>query len=252
MTVEVLFLRFDAPLVAFGGAAVDNIGVVDPFPGRSLLTGLLANALGWDHCDSIGLERLQARLRVATRCDRPGEPLLDYQTVDLGQECMSHGWTTRGAPEGRKGGEAKSGTHIRFRHYRADSIHTVALTLKPVDEPPTLNDLERAINQPARPLFIGRKCCLPSGPLVAGRVQAVSPIDALRELPRLGVERTGIGSDEPLSACWDAEEEDIDSGDEQRRRLLPVTDTRDWTNQVHTGRRLVWRGIISPAEANHE
>ena len=63
-----------------------------------MLTGLLANALGWDHRDADSLERLQDRLRFASRLDRAGHPLVDYQTVDLGQDWMrpeNAGWTTR-------------------------------------------------------------------------------------------------------------------------------------------------------------
>jgi CRISPR system Cascade subunit CasD len=252
MTVEVLLIRLDAPLVAFGGAAVDNIGVVDPFPARSLITGLLGNALGWSHGDFDRLERLQARLRMATRCDRAGEPLLDFQTVDLGQDDMGHGWTTRGRPESRGGGSS-SGTHIRYRHYRADSIHTVALTLEPAGEAPTLDELESALDQPARPLFIGRKCCLPSGPLLAGRARAASPLEALRELPRLPARRTDVASGEPLSACWDATDDEVQVQIEERdRRLVPVTDLRDWSNQIHTGRRFLWQGRINPPEASHD
>jgi len=238
--------------VAFGGPAVDNLGVVDPFPGRSLVTGLPANALGWDHGDFDRLGRLQNRLRLATRCDRPGEPLLDFQTVDLGQEHLDHGWTTRGRPESRGGGSAAAGTHIRYRHYRADSIHTVAVTLDPPGEAPTLDDLEQALDHPARPLFIGRKCCLPSTPLLAGRVPAASPLEALRDLPRLPAERTEVEPGEPLGVCWDAEEGDeLGPVDQPDRRLLPVTDTRDWAAQVHTGRRLIWQGTLDPPEASH-
>ena len=40
-----LTLRLESPLMAFGGAIVDNLGVIRSFPSVSKLTGLLANAL---------------------------------------------------------------------------------------------------------------------------------------------------------------------------------------------------------------
>lgn len=252
MTADVLLLRLDAPLVAFGGAAVDARGVVDPFPGRSLITGLLANALGWTHGEFERLRRLQGRLRLASRCDRPGEVLIDYQTVDLGQEHLSHGWTTLGRPESRGGGSS-SGTHIRQRHYRADAVHTVAVALEPADEAPTVDALARALAAPARPLFIGRKCCLPSGPLLVGRARADSPIATLRALERLPSRRTGVSPEKWLEACWDAEEgAEVGPIDDRDCRLVPTTDTRDWANQIHTGRRLIWLGTINPPEASDE
>ena len=42
-----MILALEAPLMAFGGETVDNYGVVRSFPAASMLTGLLANALGW-------------------------------------------------------------------------------------------------------------------------------------------------------------------------------------------------------------
>ena len=48
---RVLALRLEAPLMSFGGVLVDNRGVTEPFPTRSMLAGLIANALGHDHRD---------------------------------------------------------------------------------------------------------------------------------------------------------------------------------------------------------
>ena len=42
-----LILNLESPLMAFGGETIDNYGVIRPFPAASMLTGLLANALGW-------------------------------------------------------------------------------------------------------------------------------------------------------------------------------------------------------------
>ena len=97
--MNVLLLRFDAPLVSFGAPMVDQNGVVQRFPTLSLLTGLIANALGWEHADAEKLASLQERIRYAARIDRQGEALVDYQTVDLGKDWMigeKAGWTTRG------------------------------------------------------------------------------------------------------------------------------------------------------------
>jgi len=39
MTIDVILLRFDAPLMSFGGVLVDEHGVTRQFPGASMLTG---------------------------------------------------------------------------------------------------------------------------------------------------------------------------------------------------------------------
>jgi len=234
--IDALVIRFDAPLISFGGSAVDNLRVTRTFPGRAMLTGLLANALGWTHGEADRLGTLQERLRYAVRCDREGRRLIDYQTVDLGQDFLDAGWTTRGAVEGREGGPASKGTHIRYRHYLADAVFTVALTLAPPGSAPALDEIAAALHEPARPLFIGRKTCLPSVPLLIGRRDAATLLAALREVepsPRTAGNRR-------LTAWWPADE---DTG-LPNSRLVPITDDRDWANQIHAGRRWIHEGEI--------
>jgi CRISPR system Cascade subunit CasD len=233
---DFLILRFDAPMMSFGGVLVDRHGVTLEFPAASMLTGLIANALGYEHKEFDRLDRLQARLRFAVRCDRAGEPLVDYHTVDLGQDFMLEGWTRWGAPESRAGGGAGEGTHIRLRHYVADAVYTIALALDPADEPPTLDDVARAIAAPERPLFLGRKCCLPAAPLVAGRIDAPSARDAAVKAGPLEGERG-----DRLAHLWWAEA-DGDSGKGER---LFVSDRRDWANGIHVGRRVLRHEIVT-------
>ncbi len=236
----VLILRLEAPLMAFGGPVVDHHGVTGRCPGLAQITGLLGNALGWHHRDADRLERLQDRLRFAAAVLRPGRELVDYQTVDLGQDhLVDTGWTTRGTREDRGKGEATRGTHIRYRHYRADSVVLVAVRLESPDEAPTLDDLARALDEPERPLFIGRKSCLPVAPLLAGRIDhAPGLVEAL--LATLA--DTGDVPD-VVHAEWPAGEQTTVAGltlDRQAR----VIDRRDWRNQVHGGERLVSVGRI--------
>jgi len=98
--MKVLLLRLEAPLMAFGGVAIDNIGVTDQLPSASLLTGLLGNALGYQRKDAIRLQALQNRLRYAVRADRRGHALQDFQTAQLAKDDKA--WTTRGPPPGRR------------------------------------------------------------------------------------------------------------------------------------------------------
>lgn len=221
-----IILRLDAPMMSFGGVMTDNIGRTDPVPGASMLTGLLGNALGYDHRDADALTRLQDRLVFGVRVDRPSVLFTDYQTVDLGQEHhVGTGWTTRGSPEEAEG-SASTGTHIRTRDYHADARYTVAVTLKNAEEEPTIDSLKRVLMSPERPLFLGRKCCPPATPLLYqdeylpdGEVEAESPESALRHVPGCGMEDVFVIRD------------DYEVG------AIPVRDLRDWRNRAHTGRR---------------
>ena len=72
-----------------------------------------------------------------------------------------------------------SARSLRYRHYRADAAVTVALTLMPAEELPDLAALEAALRRPERPLFIGRKACPPSRPILDRAVEAESLVAAL-------------------------------------------------------------------------
>lgn len=237
--MEALILRFDAPLMSFGGVMVDQHNVADRFPALSLFAGLLGNALGWRHDDAERLGRLQARLQVASRWDIAGEALVDYHTVDLGQPKMCEpGWTTRGSPEHRDGGPAaKFGTHQRYRHYWANGVVTSALGLADDPQAVSLNELEAALRRPARPLFLGRKTCLPSGRILIGRHSGTDVLAILRAVPRARCPQRPAA--QSMQARWPAE-----LGEAKAEQVRPIYDQRDWTHQWHAGSRDVAEGLM--------
>ena len=135
------------------------------------------------------LDRLQERLCFAARLDREGQVLFDFQTAELGQHDPP--WTTRGVPAERAGGAASdSGPALRYCHYRADAAVTVTLSLVPTGEAPTLAALEAALRQPERPLFIGRKACPPSLPILDQVLEVELLVAALDHVPPLCPGRT--------------------------------------------------------------
>lgn len=237
--MHILLLRFDAPSMSFGGVMVDQHGPTERFPGLSLLTGLFANALGYRHGEATALEALQARIDYAARWDIEPQDLLDYHTVDLGQPKMADaGWTTRGEPEHRTGGAAAAlGIHQRYRHYWANGVMTVAVGLAGL-QGPTVAELADALRFPVRPLFLGRKTCLPAAPLFLGTTEAPEPLSALARTPL--AERTGYSRPDRVAACWSG------TGDTEHPSASNVSiyDRRDWHNQVHTGRRTRIQGWL--------
>lgn len=249
--IDVLLLRFEAPLMSFGDVAIDSRGPTRMFPTRSMLAGLCANALGHEHHEAARTNALQASLRFASRRDRAGETLRDFHTVELGQIdrrgvawLADTGWTTRGRSEERGGAEAtRMGTHIRERFYLADAIYTLALTLTSEPGAPSLDVLEAALREPARPLFLGRKPCLPSAPVLLGRASAGTLLGALAAAP---LSKRATPNDGRVLAEWP---DDTDEGAQAREvaphsRRAAITDERDWVNQIHVGRRFVREGLL--------
>ena len=240
-----LILRLEGPLMAFGGEIIDNHGIVDRFPALSLLTGLIGNALGWRREETGKLDRLQGRLVFAARRDRDGEPLRDFQTAELARD--DKGWTTRGRPEGRAGGEGTyKGRHLRYRDYDADACVAVALRLDPAGEAPTLDDIAAALDRPARPLFLGRKPCLPATRILDGEIEAAGTLDALQRYRRLVPGRPKRGSDhpEPVPIRWPESDGTLDAS-----QRLSVTDRRNWRSGPHGGSRWVREGQVDPPKS---
>lgn len=231
-----LVLRLASPLIAFGGEAIDNRGVIRDFPALSMLTGLIASALGWDRGEDALHNRLQQRLRAGTALEPGGRRLEDFQTAELG--AADRGWTTWGAPEERRGGAGSYvGPHLRYRDYHADLTAWVVLHLHPADEAPTLDDIAAALDRPARPLFIGRKPCLPTGRLAAGWQEAEHVLGALQALVR---QRSAT------SDGWRAQWPD-GQGEQPSDRCHDVCDERNWTSGVHGGWRPVREAVLRTA-----
>jgi CRISPR system Cascade subunit CasD len=236
-----LVLRFDAPLMSFGGVKVDQHNITDRFPGLSMVVGLVSNALGWFHADVEAIQRLQDRILLASRWDIAPVPVVDYQTVDLGQAKMkAPGWTTWGTPEHRKGGAAaKYGTHQRYRHYFANGVLTSVVALRD-DTHPDISAIERALTRPARPLFIGRKACLPSSPVLVRRISGENILEMLKKVSR--VTRKGHSGADDMPARWPA-----GLTSERPEQVHQVYDIRDWDSQLHMGSRFVAEGLIKEA-----
>lgn len=227
-----LLMRLSSPLIAFGGETIDNYGVIRDFPALSMVTGLVANALGWDRADDVRHNRLQARLKVGTRLETEGTPLTDFQTAQLG--AADRGWTTWGRVEERRGGAAAyESPHLRYRDYHADRTALLAVRLDPADEAPTLEHIAAALDRPLRPLFIGRKPCLPTGRLMAGWVDADTLLQALQLT-------APPAADTRLQ--WPEGEGRLE-GD----RALDVCDERNWTSGLHGGWRPVREGRLRGA-----
>lgn len=231
-----LLLDLDAPLMSFGGDMVDAYGVVRDFPAKSMVAGLLANALGWERYDADAHARLQERLVMGSARAGEGRRVRDFQTALLGGG--DKGWTTRGRPEGRAGGaDTYKSPHIRHRDADADARVLVALRLDPADEAPGLDAIADALDRPERPLFLGRKPFLPSRPLRLGTADAGTVRDALAA--GLALLPDPPGGPAEVRAQWPASE-----GLGARDREEELTDERHWPAGVHAGLRRVAVGFV--------
>lgn len=239
-----LHIRLCAPLVSFGGVTVDQFGPTRDFPAISSLTGLFGNAMGWRWQDRNMHQTLQDRLIFGVGIARQGRLITDNQNARVYEG--ESGWTTWGEPEARNKGPSYTGkpeagqigdqmgrkwlTHRRQREYLADHDCHVVLRLAEGDGP-ILDELAESLQTPARPLYIGRKSCLPSAPLFTGWVKGGTARVALMNLD---VEWGNSGE-----ALW-PESNDLPEG----ARILDLPDLRNWTSGLHGGTRKVVLGRL--------
>ncbi len=222
-----IILNLSGPMMSFGAVVIDHLYPTHAFPMPSTLTGMVANALGWQRVDGKLLNDLQERMVFAARMDREmsgNGPLIDYHVSQLDPKDV--GWTTYGQPEGRTG--ATGGSHLSWREYLSDARLTVALRLTSPGARPTLTDVARALERPERPLYIGRKCCLPAGPIYGGFQEADSCLGALLSVPIKNEKN-------PTSVRVQWMDADRPNGLSDSRELEYQGGLRMWESRMHGG-----------------
>ena len=231
---EYLFMNLEGPMMSFGGEAIDKHRGTDAFPRASMLTGLIGSALGYYRTDHQQLNRLQERIKYAARSERLAQPqftrLTDYQTVSISQEDVA--WTTTGVAVKRGGGSTKE-IDIQHVEYITETRMLVAVTLDNPQESPTLAEIAQALQKPANPIYIGRKCCMPSAPIYWDMTTADNATAALAEQASTSIE-------EEDQVQWNEKEHDQSVSKTNEHWS---SENKDWRNQIHTGRRTVSQGV---------
>ena len=74
-------IRLRAPLVAFQGSRVDGQPQSLPIPTRSLLTGMIGNALGYGRADHEKPQALQDSMRIGVVVHHSRVEISDFETA---------------------------------------------------------------------------------------------------------------------------------------------------------------------------
>lgn len=145
--MSTLLLRIAAPLQAWGTDSKFETRRTNREPSKSGVIGILAAALGLRREDD--LSELSV-LRFGVRVDREGEVLRDFHTV-------------KAVKKTSKKEEVVS--YLTYRYYLSDAIFVVGFES---EDRSLLEKLEDALRHPCYPLFLGRRSCPPTLPLVLG------------------------------------------------------------------------------------
>lgn len=178
-----LLLRLAAPLQAWGAESKFEIRRTQGYPTKSGVIGMLAAALGFSREEP--LDELNA-LHFGVRIDREGTHLRDYHTAH---------------------GKKEKDSYITQRFYLADAIFLVGLESS---DTAYLQQIETALRHPVYPIYLGRRACPPTMPLILG-IRETDLLDSLKNEPWLLAEwrqnRAGA-DDRALRIMTDADDAD--------------------------------------------
>ncbi|MCI9211507.1 MAG: type I-E CRISPR-associated protein Cas5/CasD [Ruminococcus sp.] len=136
-----LLLRLSAPLQSWGSESMYDNRETDSMPTKSGVIGMLAAALGMKRNEN--LEDLR-KLGFGVRIDLPGIKLNDFQITEMGEKLNSN---------------------LSNRSYLSDAIFLAGLESADLTY---LKKIENALKNPKYSVFLGRRSCPPTQPLVLG------------------------------------------------------------------------------------
>lgn len=164
--MSTLLLRLAAPLQAWGTESKFESRRTQREPSKSGVIGMLAAALGLRR--DADLSELTA-LRFGVRVDREGEVIRDFHTAQAVKAVK--------AAKKDKNEEPEKIGYVTSRYYLSDAVFLVGLES---EDHALLEKIETALRKPCFPLFLGRRSCPPTLPLVLG-VREKDLETALRE-----------------------------------------------------------------------
>lgn len=168
----ILILRLEGPLQSWGENAKWDFRDSSTMPTKSGVVGLLGCAMGQERGSQVLVELAQS-ITVAVRVDRPGAKFVDFQTV-------------QGKPlKTADGGKRSNNTILSPHAYLQDASFTVFIDTTPEWQQRIISALEN----PRWCMYLGRKNCVPSRPILADRMEAADLMEALKEYP--AAERAG-------------------------------------------------------------
>lgn len=151
--MSTLLLRLAAPLQSWGTESKFDTRQTRREPSRSGVIGLLACALGIRREDTAALVELR-KLSFGVRVEQEGQLLMDYQTVKSYKQKMD--FLADADPED---------AYQTYRYYLADAVFLAAVSS---EDEALIQRLLAALRRPAFPLYLGRRSCPPTLPMVLG------------------------------------------------------------------------------------
>lgn len=160
MSMATLLLRLAAPIQSWGDESKYDIRQTWREPSKSGVVGLLAAALGLPR-NSERIAALGSALRMGVRVEMPGRVEKDFHTA------LPPKYTAKGEVRHESDGSVmmENAPYVTTRYYLCDACFLVGLESTDED---LLQRLEDALKAPSFALYLGRRSCPPTLPLLLG------------------------------------------------------------------------------------
>ena len=174
MNHNTLLIRLAGPVQSWGTDSRLQLRRTDPVPSKSAVIGLILCAMGKKRREAAAMAQELSSLRMGVRVDRAGRTDWDYHTVGAG-------YGIRQAEGGIKytASTKEPETLLSRRQYLWDASFLVALQ----GNEQLIGEVANAFLEPVWPIFLGRKCCIPSEPVFAGTANHPDLPLALASIP---------------------------------------------------------------------
>ena len=153
-----LLLRLSGPLQSWGSDSRFDTRNTNREPTKSGVIGLIAAALGIKREESTEKLGELNSLKFAVRVDKEGELLKDFHIA-----------------------KSQKSSYVTNRYYLSDATFLVALESDNLD---LIKKIALSVQNPVFPLFLGRKSCPPTLPIVVG-IENTDALSALKNHPLL-------------------------------------------------------------------
>lgn len=158
--MSVLLLRLAAPLQAWGSSSKFDIRTTEREPTKSGVIGMIASALSIQRNAENSDDEIKKlnKVRFGVRVEKEGKLIKDFHMAYSGKLSDSEKRHTSLS-------KMKNNIHLSERYYLSDAVFLVAIES---DDTELLKKIESALQRPVYPLFLGRRSCPPTLPVVYG------------------------------------------------------------------------------------
>jgi len=163
-----LIMILEAPMQSWGLQGKFDRRDTMSLPTKSGVLGLLGAALGVERNDVARIKELTL-LKMSVLCLKSGELMTDYHTIGGGYEKGSKCKVLKAD------GNPRNDAVITHRDYLFGSSFAVVLS----GDASLIDESAKALDNPKWPIFLGRRCCIPTRPVLERVVDTQEDVKAI-------------------------------------------------------------------------